>query len=143
MDVAKVREQVRETFRKNLNRIIEARGMKQAELAKLIGVSAPTVNDWVKGRKVPRMDKIDKLCSIFSVGRSDLLDEPKEISVNESFDTSRIVMDEQAKRHVKLYMKLSKEDRAKVDEYAEMLADKARDAAQDSASSKAAENEIA
>ena len=40
-------------------------------------------------------------------------------------------------------MKLSKEDRAKVDEYAEMLADKARDAAQDSASSKAAENEIA
>ena len=65
------------------------------------------------------------------------------IEVNESFDTSRIVMDEQAKRHVKLYMKLSKEDRAKVDEYAEMLADKARDAAQDSASSKAAENEIA
>ena len=45
MDVATVREQVRETFRKNLNRIIEARGMKQAELAKLIGVSAPTVND--------------------------------------------------------------------------------------------------
>ena len=33
MDVATVREQVRETFRKNLNRIIEARGMKQAELA--------------------------------------------------------------------------------------------------------------
>ena len=53
MDVATVREQVRETFRKNLNRIIEARGMKQAVLAKLIGVSAPTVNDWVKGRKVP------------------------------------------------------------------------------------------
>ena len=53
MDVATVREQVRETFRKNLNRIIEARGMKQAELAKLIGVSAPTVNDWEKGRKVP------------------------------------------------------------------------------------------
>ena len=143
MDVATVREQVRETFRKNLNRIIEARGMKQAELAKLIGVSAPTVNDWVKGRKVPRMDKIDKLCSIFSVGRSDLLDAPKEITINESFDASRLVLDAQAKAHVRAYLSLSKEDRAKVDEYTELLADKARDAGRDSQSSTAAEDKYA
>lgn len=67
-------EKIRKVFADNLKSFFIQKGVTQKELAKYMGVSAPTVNDWIKGRVLPRMDKIDKLCVYFNVMRSDFLE---------------------------------------------------------------------
>lgn len=64
----------KQIFRDNLRRYISSRDLTQKDLAQAIEVSSSTLNDWVTGKKLPRMDKIDKLCSFFNCTRSDLLD---------------------------------------------------------------------
>lgn len=64
----------KQIFRDNLRRYISSRNLTQKDLAQAIEVSSSTLNDWVTGKKLPRMDKIDKLCSFFHCTRSDLLD---------------------------------------------------------------------
>lgn len=64
----------KQIFRDNLRRYITIKDLTQKQLSKEIGVSPSTLNDWVTGKKLPRMDKIDKLCSFFNCSRSDLLD---------------------------------------------------------------------
>lgn len=71
-------DKLREIFKSNLNRLLEAKGATQKALAEYMEVSTATVNEWKKGRKIPRMDKIDKLCAYFMVKRSDLLEPPAE-----------------------------------------------------------------
>ena len=66
---------MKKTFTTNLNRLLQERGITQAELAAYMEVSNTTVNNWVKGYKVPRMDKVDKLCSFFKIKRSELLEQ--------------------------------------------------------------------
>jgi transcriptional regulator with XRE-family HTH domain len=67
-------EAIRSIFCMNLNRLIQKKNVTQREVADYVGVSYPTMNHWIKGNKVPRMDKIDKLCSFFMCSRSDLLE---------------------------------------------------------------------
>lgn len=68
----------REVFAKNLQWYIEAAGITQKELAKIVGVSAPTLNDWVKGKKYPRIDRIEKLAAYFGCLKSDLIEDKKK-----------------------------------------------------------------
>ena len=67
---------MKKTFTDNLNRLLQERGITQAELAAYMEVSNTTISNWVKGYKVPRMDKVDKLCSFFKIKRSELLEQP-------------------------------------------------------------------
>ena len=62
-------ESIRSVICGNLNRLLNERRMTQKELSDFMGVSASTVNDWVRGKKIPRMDNVNKLCSIFGVSR--------------------------------------------------------------------------
>jgi len=62
-------------FTKNLNHFLSVKNIQQNELAKFIGVTGTTVNNWVKGYKMPRMDKIDKICLFLNINRSALLEE--------------------------------------------------------------------
>ena len=66
---------IREIFCSNLNRLFRESDKQKKELAAYIGVSDNTVTSWVKGRKVPRMDKIDMICDFFGVNRSDVITE--------------------------------------------------------------------
>ena len=60
-------------FSSNLNYLLKRDNMTQAELAKKLGVGTTSVYNWCSGLKTPRMDKIDKMCEIFSVTRSYLI----------------------------------------------------------------------
>ena len=66
---------MKKTFTDNLNRLLRVRGITQAELATYMEVSYTTVNNWVKGYKVPRMDMVDMLWSFFKIKRSELLEQ--------------------------------------------------------------------
>lgn len=67
-------------FAQNLQYYIDITGKTQREVAGVIGVSAPTFNEWIKGKKMPRMEKIEKLANYFGCEKSDLLEDKKEKS---------------------------------------------------------------
>lgn len=64
----------REVFAKNLRFYMDRSGKNQKELAEIVGVSAPTFNDWIKGKKYPRIDKVEKLANYFGILKSDLIE---------------------------------------------------------------------
>lgn len=68
---------------KNILRYLEVRGKTQVDLAEYMNVSQATISNWCKGIKMPRMDKIDKICAFFNINRSDLLEDKSDVQ-NES-----------------------------------------------------------
>lgn len=68
----------KETFAKNLLYYIEISGRSQKEIAEEVGVSPSTFNEWVKGKKYPRIDKIEKLSNYFRIPKSALIEERKK-----------------------------------------------------------------
>ena len=62
-----------ELFGSNLSRILEERGISQNEFARMMDVTSATVSNWCRGIKTPRMDKIDKMCEMFHIERSDFI----------------------------------------------------------------------
>lgn len=68
----------KEVFARNLRYYMDSRGKNQKELAEIVGVSAPTMNDWLKAKKYPRIDKIEILANYFGILKSDLIEEKTE-----------------------------------------------------------------
>ena len=65
---------LKEVFQHNLKRLLDQKQSTQKDLARYMRVSPVTVNDWIRGRKLPRMDKVDRLCEYFNVPRSTLME---------------------------------------------------------------------
>lgn len=70
-------------FSANLKRYMEQSGEKTADLSNALGYPFSTVSDWVKGKKYPRMDKVQVLADHFGILKSDLT-EKKPTPVSES-----------------------------------------------------------
>ena len=69
------KEWSKQVFAKNLTYYMEKANKNQKEMAAIIGVSAPTFNEWLKAKKFPRIDKIEKLAQYFGILKSDLIEE--------------------------------------------------------------------
>ena len=80
----------KQIFSQNLNRYMKLYGIKQAEIARRVGVSKATVHDWVFGNMIPKMDKIDILCQIFGIGRRQLLERQESVDENATAKTRLI-----------------------------------------------------
>ena len=65
----------KEVFSKNLQFYMDRSGKTQKELAEIMGVTAPTFHEWVKGKKYPRIDKVQKLADYFGILKSDLIED--------------------------------------------------------------------
>ena len=61
----------------NISQLLQIRNRTQLELAEYLDVSQATVSNWCNGVKMPRMDKIDRICAFFDVSRSDIMSEGK------------------------------------------------------------------
>ena len=68
----------KEILSKNLIYYMDKVGKNQKELSEIVGVSPKTLNDWVKGKKYPRIDKIETLANYFGILKSDLIEEQSE-----------------------------------------------------------------
>lgn len=84
-------------FSKNLLYYLETENRTQAELAKYVGVSTAAVNQWCKGLKTPRMDKVDAMCKFFGIKRSDLMedksDKPSQVTYYLSDETAKVAQE--------------------------------------------------
>lgn len=65
----------REIFAKNLSYYVERSGKDQKEIAEIVGVAPSTFNEWTKGKKYPRIDKIEMLANYFGILKSDLIED--------------------------------------------------------------------
>ena len=65
-------------FSKNLRNLLETKDKTQKDLADYVGVSTASVNFWVKGTNIPKIDKIKKIASFFHVPVQALLSEENE-----------------------------------------------------------------
>lgn len=61
-------------FRDKLKTLRREKDLSQAALAEMCGVTQGSVSHWEKGRAYPEMSVAHKLCAIFNVSLSDLLD---------------------------------------------------------------------
>lgn len=65
-------------FAANLLKYMEMNNKTRKDVSEAIGVSYYTFTDWVKGKKYPRMDKVEKLAAYFGILKSDLIEEKTE-----------------------------------------------------------------
>lgn len=52
------------------------KGMKQKDLAAILGISDKTVSSWEIDRTEPSMDMINKMCKLFKIDVTDLIAPP-------------------------------------------------------------------
>lgn len=72
-------EEFRQIFARNLKQLLNLRDKTQVDLTNYMGVSSSTVSDWCNGKKMPRMDKIQRICDWLHVSRTDLLENKEPI----------------------------------------------------------------
>lgn len=65
-------------FAANLNRYMKLHGKSRRDVCEALGLSYYTFTDWVKGKKYPRMDKVEMLADYFGILKSDLIEEKTE-----------------------------------------------------------------
>ena len=64
-----------EIFSKNLRRIMYDRNITQAQMSKELDIPKTTISSWMNGKRVPKMDMFDRLCTYLNCRRSDLMEE--------------------------------------------------------------------
>ena len=78
-------------FSKNLNRLMNESGKSRKDISGALNVSYYTITDWVKGKKYPRMDKVEMLANYFGVQKSDLIEDKEEHKTPSSEDERVVV----------------------------------------------------
>ena len=63
-----------------LSKRLAMSGKTQADLAAYMNTSQASVSNWVNGVKLPRMDKIDRICEFIGCSRSDIVVEAPRFS---------------------------------------------------------------
>ena len=99
-------------FSENLNRKMEEEGKTRMDICNALGFSYYTVTDWVKGKKMPRMDKVEKLAKYFNCLISDLIEEEQQKNPTTEND-SRISTAK--KEMIQKVMQMSDEELQKLD----------------------------
>lgn len=115
----------KEVFARNLQSYMEQSGKTQKELAEIVGVSAPTMHDWLKGKKFPRIDKIEIMADYFGILKSDLIEERteerKEVQKKADAITDVVLRMKSDKEFLVVVETLNKLDKERFTAYTQML----------------------
>lgn len=101
----------KEIFAKNLAHYVDRSGRDQKEIAEIVGVAPSTFNEWIKGKKYPRIDKIEILANYFGILKSDLIEEKGN---NQSLPQKTMVLSEGEESLVELFRLVPEEQQEMV-----------------------------
>jgi len=76
-------------FGARLQRLRVRKGLSQADIAAHLGISAPSISGWEKGRARPKYARLDALAELLDVSLEELLDEPEPETIQAVIDRSR------------------------------------------------------
>lgn len=67
-------------IQEKLAEAIRQSGMKQADIAKAIGITQSMISNYIYGRKMPALDTLSRLCTILDLDANEILcvERPKE-----------------------------------------------------------------
>lgn len=108
-------QQERDVFASNFRMLLSRKGKSQSDIAADLGITASTISDWAKGKKYPRIDKMQAMAKYFDVTLSELreagtpetmvLNDPREREFIELYRNADPVFQEEAlgllRRHQK------------------------------------------
>lgn len=92
----------KEILAKNLTYYVNRSGRSQKELSEIVGVATSTFNDWMKGKKYPRIDKIEILANYFGILKSDLIEDKP----GDQKGSSAIILTEEEQVFLEAFRKL-------------------------------------
>ena len=95
-------------FSTNLKRKMDEEGKTRTDISNDLGFSYYTVTDWVKGKKMPRMDKVEMLAKYFGCLISDLIEEKQKQPAESELSI-------QKKELIEKVMQMSDEELQKLD----------------------------
>ena len=72
-----INKDLNEIIRQNIKAEIENSGKSKSEIARAIGVSNPTVSQYLSGRIQPSLATLSKLCSFLDCSADDILNVKK------------------------------------------------------------------
>ena len=88
-------------------RLLDEKGLKNADVARATGISNMTLSDWKRGKSVPKSDKMQKIAEFLNV-TEDYLRTGKEMEFTAGIAEIDLELS-QMKERIKLYaLKLSK-----------------------------------
>ena len=110
---------------KNLAYYVERSGKSQKAISEELGFSRTIFNEWLKGKKYPRIDKIEMLANYFGIAKSDLIEEknPGDIPEDAEFH-ARILMDNEVLKMIEEYYALNKREQQIVRNFVHSLNEK-------------------
>lgn len=65
---------IAETIRINIKRLLDENKLKQRDLAAILGVQESTVGKWIIGKNTPKMGTIQQIADYFNIGKSEILE---------------------------------------------------------------------
>jgi repressor LexA len=71
-------------FARNLQYQMDLNQKTRKDVCEALGFSYYTFSDWVNGKKMPRMDKVEQLSIYFGCSKSDLIEQKKETATQGS-----------------------------------------------------------
>jgi transcriptional regulator with XRE-family HTH domain len=86
----------KDVFSANLTYYLAQKDVMQKDLAKHLGISQASVNDWIKKRTYPRMDKLQMTAEFLGVKMTDLVEPRNKMSSTEDkriSDKEQLVLD--------------------------------------------------
>lgn len=109
----------KEIFAANLTKYMELHRMDRNDICNTFGFNYFTVTDWVKGRKLPRMDKIKAMADYFGITVADLVEEyvePEELEIvgEQATTHAALLKDKEAMDMLEKFMRLSDRDKKAV-----------------------------
>lgn len=95
-------------FAKNFNYYLSVKGKTQNDIVEAFGITASTVSDWAKGKKYPRVDKMQMLADYFGVLKSDLIEEHIETQLTDDIELQEYLEELKNRSEMRLLFKTAK-----------------------------------
>ena len=103
----------------NIRDYLKINGKTQEDLAQYMGVKQAAISFWCNGKKIPRMDKIDKICTYFGISRNELMGFCDPAASSPAADPAPLPSDEQ--QLLAGYRKLDQEDKKQIQRQVNLL----------------------
>lgn len=84
-----MKEKIKETFSKRLLETLEKRKMTQVELANTLGIAKASVNQYIKGKTLPKAEYLEKIANILGVSQAWLYGFDEECETKVSKEASK------------------------------------------------------
>ena len=72
---------IRDNLQSNIIALLKEKKLSQKKFAELLGVTQTAVTNWVKGKNSPDIELIAKMCEIFNVKFSELVNFEPEVNI--------------------------------------------------------------